>query len=92
MKRQHVLQGQGIGDEIVVGQHGALGAAGRARGVEDRRQVIARPLHRLERVCGIGCGIREGSLPFGVERFDGCSHLCGELSDPVPLARIADHQ
>ena len=66
-----ILEGQGIRGQIAVREHGSLRAPGRARGVDDRREVGfgALDLGAGRRLC---CGARRErpALPCGPERHD----------------------
>jgi len=77
-----ILQHQSVRREIVVGEHRPLGAPGRSRGVEDRREVVRSARDRLEFgglafeiVKGAVAG-REDQSRFGVldepSQLDGC--------------------
>ena len=87
-----ILQGQCVRDEIVVRQHRSLGAARRARGIEDRSQIVSRPLHGLEGFRRIFGGIGQRSLTSCVQRFHGTTDLRGDRRDPFALAWITDDQ
>ena len=66
------VQGQGVGGQGTVGQHGPLGASRRAAGVDDRGQVRRRAgLHpgvRVEgsRLCREGSGVLDEDSGLGV--------------------------
>ena len=47
------MQYPGVGGEVPVRQHGALGAARGPRGIQDRGEVVAFPRYRIE-IVGIG--------------------------------------
>jgi hypothetical protein len=73
------VQGHGVGDEIRVAQHDALGDARRPRGVDDRGQVVGPDGQgRLFEEIGAGGGqglatphdLREAQDPFGRLLFD----------------------
>lgn len=91
-KAPDLFQGQRVGNEVVVRQHGSLGAARRPRCVEDRSQVLARPLHRLEGLRHLIGGFGQRALTFRVQRLDAASSLCGNRSDALALAGVADDQ
>ena len=65
-----VDQRQRVRRQIFVRQHRALGAAGRARGVEDRRQIVGSARDRLERRGRRGDLLGEGSISRDAEALD----------------------
>ena len=71
-----------VGVEVVVGEHRALGLAGGARGVEERREVVGLARHGVEGVGHRAARLDQGAVLSGAE---------GEgLADGVALAQPGD--
>ena len=95
---QHVVGGVGPGlaqrlgvrDEVAVGQHRALGAAGGARGVEQRREIVGRALHRREGFRSRVGRVRQAALALGVERDERGAGLVRSGLQRLAPARVAD--
>ena len=87
-----VDQGPGVRDEVSVGQHRALGAAGGARGVEQRGQVVGRTLHRRESLRGRVGRLGQAALALGVERDERRARLPRRRLQSLAPARVADEQ
>ena len=85
VKRQTSRQRQRIGGEVVVAQHRALGAARRARGVEDRGEIVAarRPRSRTRRALS-AAGIGQRALAVGIERLDRAHAAARRDRRPAP--------
>ena len=74
-----------VGDEVVLREHRPLGAARGARGVEERREVGAIALRRVEPVL-VPCGLRrQPAMPVGPQR----QHLRAEPLDQRRQPRLA---
>lgn len=79
-KAPAIAQGLGVRDQVAMGQHGAFRAAGGARGIEDRGEIIGCTRHRLRQRRGRvglqfgGCGDRHAAP---------CDHRARGLGDGV---------
>ena len=73
-----------------MGQHRALGAAGGARGVEQRREVVGRALDRREGFRRRVGRVRQAALALGVERDERRARLVGRGLQRLAPGRVAD--
>ena len=82
VKRQRRYERPRVRGEVLVRQHRALGAAGRARGVEDRGEIVGAARHVVERRRRRG-GRASVSDPVAVdaERFDRRRRLAAPALD-----------
>ena len=87
-----LLQRLGIGQQIVVGEHGALGAAGRARGIKDRRQIIGGTLDIDELGGFVRRHRHQAAATLLVQRLDLGTARIGNLGNAVSRFRRADHK
>ena len=78
--------------EIVVAEHRALGAAGGARGVKDRGEIVVGAGHRFEFGAGFVGGFRQRTLAVSSQRLDLGVDLPCDCTDPFGPGSIAHHQ
>ena len=90
VKPPGLAQGQRVGGEIAVAQHGALGTAGGARGVEDGREVVrAARLVRDPPLLRPRTSARPGPLAPLAQRLDPSgADLGGERGSSAPRPRV----
>ena len=92
-KRQQSIRVSAFDDEILVGEHRALRAAGGARGIEDRGQIAAGARRRLELRRRGGDRIGECSIAIDAEALDRTqAELPRKRSNRLDLAGPAEGQ
>ena len=86
-------KGQRVRRQVLMRQHRPFRAAGRARGVEDRRQIVACARDRLERGRRGGDSPGEGSIALHAEAFDPRqAELQRERPDRLELIGAAENE
>ena len=80
----------GIGQKVCLGEHRALGPTSRARGVEERREVIRLAFDRIENRRLPGREIRERTTAIGCECLQDASRRVRKWFQLADSPRIAD--
>ena len=71
-------EGQCVARQVTVGEHCTFGATGRARGVNDRRQVVRRGNDGVESLGRVACEVEQRSFVAGKGQDGRFGPECGD--------------